>query len=330
MADISKIKLLDGTSYDLKDSRISGIYTVKGTQTATTASWTGSIDLDALYDGLTIAYYLPRTSANNATLNLTLKDGTKTGAVNVYVNNATRMGTHYGAGATVYLTYWSAGSISVNGTATTDNRWTGSDYWNSNTIGEYAGSCTAGPNGMAKYSLIMQVSANQWESLVLTSSTGTGKSKNTSGFLLSSPILYQNGGTYTSGNNAGNSSCWSTYYNTDTRYSFNVSSSWSAAGRPLYLVGTITGGKFYLKDTKWWADAAPTTEDGYYYWYVGQMSNAYQFSLLPTHPIFAYKGGAFREILPTGPVILHKADGTDVAGYTSTIEKWEVEVAQSL
>lgn len=330
MADISKIKLLDGTIYDLRDSRISGIYAVKGTQTATTASWTGSIDLDALYDGLTIAYYLPRTSASNATLNLTLKDGTTTGAVDIYVTTTTRMGTHYGAGATVYLTYWSAGSISINGTATTAARWTASDYWNSNTIGEYAGSCTAGPNGMARYSLIMQTAPNLWESLVLTSSTGTGKSKNTSGFLLSSPILYQSGGTYASGANSTYSATWSCANGIDTRYSFNVSSSWSATGRPLFLVGTITDGKFYLKDTTWWADAAPTTEDGYYYWYIGQMYSAYQCTLHPTHPIFAYKGGAFREIRPTGPVILHQTDGTDVAGYTSTIEKWEVEVAQSL
>ena len=35
------------------------VYIVKGTQTATTASWTGAIDAPALYDGMTIAYYLP-------------------------------------------------------------------------------------------------------------------------------------------------------------------------------------------------------------------------------------------------------------------------------
>jgi len=84
-------------------------YVVKGTQTSTTANWTGVIDLPALFDGLTIVYYLPRTSASNATLELTLNDNTTTGKIPVYVTNTTRMGTHYGAGATVYLTYWSAG-----------------------------------------------------------------------------------------------------------------------------------------------------------------------------------------------------------------------------
>ena len=95
------------------------VYVVKGTQTATTASWTGNLPITALYDGLTIAYYLPRTSASNVTLNLTLANGTTTGAIPVYVTGTTRMTTHYGPGSTILLTYWSAGSISVNGTATT-------------------------------------------------------------------------------------------------------------------------------------------------------------------------------------------------------------------
>ena len=127
MADISKITTPDGISYNLRDARISGIYSVKGTQTANTGSWTGNLPLNALYDGLTIAYYLPRDGSGNATLNLTLANGTNTGAVNIYYTNNTRMTTHYGAGSTIILTYWSAGSISINGTATTDNRWTHSD-----------------------------------------------------------------------------------------------------------------------------------------------------------------------------------------------------------
>lgn len=120
MAQISNITLPDGTNYNLKGS----IYTVIGTQTATTAAWTGVLDtVDALYDGLTIAYYLPRTSAANVTLNLTLKNETTTGAINCYYKTSTRLGTHYAAGDMVLMTYWSAGTININGTATTDNRW---------------------------------------------------------------------------------------------------------------------------------------------------------------------------------------------------------------
>ena len=111
-----------------------GIIAVKGTQTESTGVWTGNINVAALYDGLTIAYYLPYAvpSSTNVSLKLTLSDGTTTPEVPVYTTNATRATTHYGAGSTVILTYWGAGSISVAGTATTGARWTRADY-NSNT-----------------------------------------------------------------------------------------------------------------------------------------------------------------------------------------------------
>ena len=99
-----------GTLYADAKGTLNGtaIYFVKGTQTATTAAWTGAIDAPALYDGMTIAYYLPRTSASGVTLNLTLSTGSNTGAKEVYVSGTTRMTTHYGAGSTIYLTYYSA------------------------------------------------------------------------------------------------------------------------------------------------------------------------------------------------------------------------------
>ena len=111
-----------------------GFFSVIGTQSESTAEWTGYLPLPALYNGLTIAYYLPYASvtSTNVTLNLSLSNGTTTGAINCYQNNTTRLTTQYGAGSTIILTYWSAGSISVSGTATTDNRWTRCDY-NTNT-----------------------------------------------------------------------------------------------------------------------------------------------------------------------------------------------------
>ena len=57
------------------------------------------------------------------------------------------------------------------------------NYWvsDNNTVGEYAGACKAGTNGMARYSLIMQTKQDgndeTWESLVTTSSTATTKAK---------------------------------------------------------------------------------------------------------------------------------------------------------
>ena len=123
MANLTQIELPNGITYDIEDAKKSGIYTVIGTHTTAVQTWTGAIDVPALYDGLTIMYYLPyRASSGNATLNLTLSDGTTTGAINCYYN-ASRLTTHYPAGSNFVMTYYSAGSISISGTATTDNRW---------------------------------------------------------------------------------------------------------------------------------------------------------------------------------------------------------------
>ena len=120
MARIEKVTLPSGNTYDLGAN---GAYSVTGTQSTTTATWTGSLNgITALETGLTIAYYLPTTSADNVTLNLTV-NGTATGAVDVYYNGSTRMGTQYPAGSTVILTYFAANSISVNGTTITTARW---------------------------------------------------------------------------------------------------------------------------------------------------------------------------------------------------------------
>lgn len=129
MADISKIILPNGSEYDLKDANKVGIYIVKGTQTKATNAWTGRINVPALYDGLTIAYYLPYAGTNtSATLKLTLSDDSTTAAIPVYYTATSRATTQYGAGSTIILTYWSAGSISVSGTATNSDRWTRADY----------------------------------------------------------------------------------------------------------------------------------------------------------------------------------------------------------
>ena len=130
MADISQIELPNGDLYNLKDGRLTGIIPVVGTQTGVTGSWTGNINIPALFDGLTIAYFLPYNGDGEATLNLTLSDNTTTGAIAVYSSGDVRTTTHYSAGSTIILTYWSAGSVSVAGQATTVARWVKADTTN--------------------------------------------------------------------------------------------------------------------------------------------------------------------------------------------------------
>lgn len=134
-------KILDigGTEYlwgKIKDYQRDNryIYSVKGTQTQSTNVWTGNIEINQLYNGLTIAYYLPYAgNSSNVTLNLTLGNNTTTGAIDVYLTGTTRLTNQYGAGSVILLTYWSSGSIKVAGTTTTNNRWLRADY-DANTI----------------------------------------------------------------------------------------------------------------------------------------------------------------------------------------------------
>lgn len=82
---------------------------IQGTQTSSTGSWTGETQQSALYEGMTIIYYLPYAGSGNATLNLTFPDGTTSGAKNVYYSALTRMQTQiprYGQTMLVYHENW--------------------------------------------------------------------------------------------------------------------------------------------------------------------------------------------------------------------------------
>ena len=126
---------VEGDSQDLPDPEPVeeetnyGVFPVIGTHSSATNLWTGNLDVSSLYDGLTIAYYVPYGgNGSDITLNLSLNSGFNSGRVNVYYDGTTRARSQIKPGSTVILTYWSAGSISVEGVDTEDERWTRVDY----------------------------------------------------------------------------------------------------------------------------------------------------------------------------------------------------------
>lgn len=109
---------LSGGNQERLDNIINGIrrnnvtnitsssFYVKGTQTSSTNAWTGVLsEVSELYEGLTIDYWLPQTSASNVTLNLTLADGSTTGAINCYYDGTTRLSTQIPANNICRLVY---------------------------------------------------------------------------------------------------------------------------------------------------------------------------------------------------------------------------------
>ena len=81
-----------------------GVEYIVGTQTAATGAWTGVTKSPALYVGKTIAYKLPFKGSGSASLNLTLANGTTTGAKAVYAGD-TRLTTHYPANSIMIMTW---------------------------------------------------------------------------------------------------------------------------------------------------------------------------------------------------------------------------------
>lgn len=82
---------------------------IVGTQGSSTNAWTGVSEQAALTDGMQITYFLPyATNSSDATLNLTMGDGsTTTGAIPIYRYGTTRLAssTYAPANSVIHMTY---------------------------------------------------------------------------------------------------------------------------------------------------------------------------------------------------------------------------------
>lgn len=295
MSDISSIKIGD-TIYSIKDNIARNTIgtefpIIYGTQTDTTGAWTGFAPFDSLVDGQKILYFLPFAGSGNATLNLTLPDGSTTGDNNVYYASTTRMSTHYGAGNFIPLTYhvnlqWGTSTTKYTGWWAFSDRTI--DTANNIEVGNLK--LKAGTNGIFGGTLIMRTGDGLYESIVTSKSTATTKTKNPSGFYLDEIFYYSSSGSaITSGNTTGTYVLYSQGHSMDFRYSSNCGST-LVAYKPIYLVGTITNGLFYLDDV-WWTQTLPTKQDGKVYIYIGEACSTVNYCLSTNHHIFHFING---------------------------------------
>lgn len=295
MSDISSIKIGD-TIYSIKDNIARNTIgtefpIIYGTQTDTTGAWTGFAPFDSLVDGQKILYFLPFAGSGNATLNLTLPDGSTTGDNNVYYASTTRMSTHYDAGNFIPLTYhvnlqWGTSTTKYTGWWAFSDRTI--DTANNIEVGNLK--LKAGTNGIFGGTLIMRTGDGLYESIVTSKSTATTKTKNPSGFYLDEIFYYSSSGSaITSGNTTGTYCLFKQGHSLDFRYSSNCGST-LVAYKPIYLVGTITNGLFYLDDV-WWTQTLPTKQDGKVYIYIGEACSTVNYCLSTNHHIFHFING---------------------------------------
>ena len=283
-----------GITYDLHDSEF-----IIDTRTASGAALTGETKAAALFDGMQITYWLNYAAGSSATMNLTLADGTTTGAIPIYYSGTTRLTTHYAAGNVLHMTYRENAVIA--GTARGEGWWCDANYYSDSNydifgtamdvdtaIYNYSLFAITGHNGTIAKQTNTNEAGTYWKANSFTQSSGTGTSKKatTKGYYPYKIFYNPNNTSYTTA--GGNTSTVASgTSNLDLRYTVNGSTSANigATGAPFFLVGAIeSDGLFYLKGSQatkeWWTAGIPTTKNtDYVYWFVGMMTSAYQVRL---------------------------------------------------
>lgn len=240
---------------------------IVGTQTAATGSWTGvSLDTE-LYEGKTIAYKLPFAGSGNASLTLTLADGTTTDAVPVYMNN-TRVTTHYPQYTVIKMTY--------DGAAwRTDNYYTNSNNY----------------DRRLHNSAIKAAVAVTKAHLIAGTADGYKDFAASLAFDLAYPILYASAAI------SANATAKSTYEAMpDVNFSTTGTIESGTAAKILWLKGSVTGNTFTIAASNWLTTVIPTTDDGMYYIPLGVMSSATAGYFATSDRLYAFVDGAFQPL----------------------------------
>ena len=273
-----------------------------GTQNSSTYNWTGTTIQEALYDGMCINYYLPYASnaSNYATLNLTLPNNSTTGAINIYYRGNNRVSTQFPVGSIIQLTYVVNKTLGTN----TITGWLADSFYiDGNTINytdiTFNARIKADTAGIYNKRLVMRTGDGLYESITIISNDNTVC--NPHGFYLDEMFYYDyasagSSNVVTSGNLTYEGVV---YTQKEIRlYNSLVSENTISltVGLPLFLVGTYTDGKFYLDTTTWWTQTLPSSYDGKFYWYVGQVRDDSYAYILPTHPVFYYRNGRIRQL----------------------------------
>lgn len=282
---------------------------VIGTQTAKTGTWTGNAPtISELKDGQSIRYWLPEEPSGNATLNLTLADGTKTGAVNVYFRATSRMTTHLAVNN--WGTFIYRENVEIG-----DSTYTG--WWYN--YGYYVDTVSrircdnlrpvAGDTIIYGRNIVLEDGDGIFRSITRSNSTNTSHTCATQGFMNPSEMFYYSySGNVAANATMANNYMYSAYNALDFRYNSNCGTT-LVKNRPIYLIFEHKAdGLYYLKTNTWWTQTLPTTEDGYVYVYVGHAYSTNYYNFAPSHPMVWYKDG---KVVPYSAVSSSGGSGTD-------------------
>ena len=253
---------------------------VVGTQTTYTAAWTGNASFPELHDGQQIAYWLPAASRSNVTLALTLADGSTTEAIPCYYGGSVRLGTQYGAGNIVRLTYRE--NVTIYSTTIAKGWWADANY-NTDTYDRIR----VGTTLKAKTA----IAAGR---LAVTDADGCFPLAAGVPFDVTRPVLYcataVSAGMYSS--NFYLTFPYCTLRSIEPDFAGTI-------GTTCYVVGTLAGTTFTPAQS-FLTSEVPTQEDGLTYMALGTLTGAYQTCVFPEHPLYRFVDGAFKPLSQVG------------------------------
>ena len=251
---------------------------IVGTQTAATASWKGVASFASLQDGMQITYWLPQTSASNATLNLTLSNGSTTGAVPLYYGGTTRMAKHYSAGNVLHLTYRE--NVKIGSTTIAKGWWADANYdTNTNTY-----------DRIKLNNAIYCKSAIAVSRLIVSDEDGYYSLTASTAFDVTKPLLW----LATAVTAAGTTTNGYLSFPTCTLQN-NLAGYTGTKDKTCYLRGVLEGNTF-TPDEGMFTTEIPVDEDGLTYIALGIMVSTKEIYLYPEHPMYMLVDGVFKNL----------------------------------
>jgi len=105
----------------------------------------------------------------------------------------------------------------------------------------------------------------------------------------------------------------------DLRYTFNCGSTLTSYA-PVYLkVSPQANGKVKIA-TPAWTQTLPSTNDGYWYIFLGRTYSAYQMALYPDHPVYKHDGTSLIQVLnPQWPIPTKTSQLTNDSGFINEL-----------
>jgi len=271
---------------------------IAGTHGSTATNvWTGVTTDAALYAGKTIAFYMPSAGTTSAaTLNLTLSGGGTTGAKNVRMNNS-NVTNQYPQYTVLKLTYDGTYWKSDNYNADTYNR----TKFDANLVAAEAitgGHLVCGTeNGYRDLAASLSFDLTYpllYAATTIAKAATTGTRNNN--YLEINNIAYTNNGTVEG----------------------------AAAGKTVYLKGTVSGNTFTTEATNFLTCVVPTvaTDPETYYIPLGIMTSATNGYFKSNDRLYAYINGVFQPVDTAASLKASAAQATADANIKSSTMLW--------